>query len=153
MNFNIEFSEKPLQPVLSIRTRTSVDKLPVEIGRAYEAIIEYLKKIGEEPSDAPFTAYYNLDMEDLDVEMGFPVAKPLPGKGDIISSEIPAGKQVSGMFKGPYSQMVSLYDAMNKWISDNGYKAVGTAYEYYYNSPKDGIPESELLTKVVLPLE
>lgn len=151
MNFKIDIVENPSQPVLSIRTRTSVDNLPREIGRAYEAIIQYLNEIGEEPSDAPFTAYYNLDMEDLDVEMGFPVSKPLPGKGEIISGEVPGGRQVYSMFKGPYSQMVPLYNAMNEWISEKGYTAAGTAYEYYYNSPED-VPESELLTKVVLPL-
>lgn len=152
MSFKIDFIENPSQPVLSIRTRTSVGNLPGEIGKAYGAIIQYLNEIGEQPSDAPFTAYYNLDMEDLDVEMGFPVSKPLPGRGEIISGEIPAGKQACSMFKGPYSQMVPLYDAMNQWINDNGYTAVGTSYEYYYNSPAD-VPEGELLTKVVLPLK
>jgi effector-binding domain-containing protein len=152
MNYKIDFVEKSSQPVLSIRTRTSVGNLPKEIGRAYAAIIQYLNEIGEQPLDAPFTAYYNLDMEDLDVEMGFPVSKPLPGKEEIMSGEVPAGRQVCSMFKGPYSQMVPLYNAMNKWISDKGYTAVGTAYEYYYNSPTD-VPESELLTKVVLPLK
>lgn len=152
MNFQIDYNEKSSQPVLFIRTRTSVDNLPKELGRAYGDIMKYLDEIGEQPCDAPYTAYYSLDMKDLDIEMGFPVSKPLPGNGEIESGEIPAGKQVSSLFKGPYSQMTELYDAMNRWISDNGYTAEGTAYEYYYNSPGE-VPESELLTRVVLPLK
>lgn len=151
MNYNIELTEKSVQPVLSIRTRTTVGNLPKEIGRAYGAIIQYLNEIGEQPIDAPFTAYYNLDMEDLDVEMGFPVAKQLLGKGEIISNEIPGGKYVSCTFKGPYKQMEPFYNEMNKWVSDNGYTVLGTSYEYYYNSPAD-VHESELLTKVALPV-
>ncbi|MDF2673145.1 MAG: transcription activator [Clostridiales bacterium] len=152
MNYNIELTEKSLQPVLSIRTRTSLDNLPKEIGRAYKIIFQYLNEIGEQPIDAPFTAYYNLDMDNLDVEMGFPVGKPLAGKGEVVSSEISAGKFVSCIFKGSYKQMEPLYNAMYKWISENGYTTTGVSYEYYYNSPAD-VPESELSTKVVFPVK
>jgi effector-binding domain-containing protein len=48
--------------------------------------------------------------------------------------------------------MEPIYAAMSKWISENGYVATGTSYEYYYNSPAD-VPESELLTKVVFPVK
>ncbi|MFA4884750.1 MAG: GyrI-like domain-containing protein [Desulfotomaculaceae bacterium] len=103
-------------------------------------------------ADAPFTAYYNLDMQDLDVEMGFPVMKPLPGNGEIISGEIPRGKYVSCMYKGAYSQMERPYNEMFKWIEENGYEQKGVYYEYYYNSPHD-VPESELLTRISMLLK
>jgi len=82
VDYKFELSEQPAQATLSIRTRTKMESLPQVIGQAYHAIFEYLNEIKESPVGAPFTAYYNLDMEDLDVEMGFPVAKPLTGKDD-----------------------------------------------------------------------
>ena len=148
----IELTEQKVQPVLSIRTRTTMEELPDLIGRSYYKIMDYLKELGEEAVGAPFTAYYNLDMQDLDVEMGFPVAKPLPGKGEILSGEIPGGKVVSSMHKGPYKEMKKPYTEMAKWISENGYEPTGVAYEYYYNSPED-VPESELLTRIVMPVK
>ena len=102
MDYNFELSEKPAQPTLSIRTRTRLADLPQVIGEAYGAIIEYLNEIKEAPAGAPFTAYYNLDMEDLDVEMGFPVAKQLAGKDRIKPGAIPAGKQLAYLYKGSY---------------------------------------------------
>ncbi|MGF7057977.1 GyrI-like domain-containing protein [Brassicibacter mesophilus] len=152
MNFKIELTDQPSQHVLSIRTRTSVENLPEEIGKAYNSIMQYLKEIESEPSDVPFVAYYNLDMENLDVEMGFPVSKPMAGKGNIESSEIPAGKQISCMFKGPYKDMEAPYNEMMQWIKENEYTATGVSYEFYYNSPMD-VPESELLTKIVFPVK
>lgn len=152
MNNQYELTEQSVQPALSIRTRTSLQKLPQEIGQAYGAIMQYLAELGVAATDAPFTAYYNLDMADLDVEMGFPVAQLLPGKGDIKASEIPAGKRVSTMYKGPYSQMESVYTDMLQWISEQGLAPTGVAYEYYYNSPAD-VPESELLTRIVFPVQ
>ncbi|MDO7787360.1 GyrI-like domain-containing protein [Desulforamulus aquiferis] len=152
MDYKFELNEQQAQPVLSMRTRTAVGNLPQELGKAYHTIINYLNELGEKPFEAPFAAYYNMDMEDLDVEMGFPVAKPLPGKGEIKSSEIPAGRQVSCMYKGPYNQMEPVYNAMMQWINENGYAPTGVAYEFYYNSPME-VPESELLTKVVFPIK
>lgn len=147
----IKVVDEKAQQVLSIRTRSSVEELPDLIGRSYHLILEYLYELGEEPADVPFTAYYNLDMADIDVEMGFPVKKVLPGKGEIRAAEIPGGKVVSSMHKGPYKDMEQPYMDMAKWIADNGYEATGVAYEYYYNSPED-VPESELLTRIVMPL-
>ncbi|AOY76110.1 GyrI-like domain-containing protein [Clostridium formicaceticum] len=153
MDYKFELAEKPAQPVLSMRTKTAVENLPQELGKAYGIIIQYLNEIGEKPSEeVAFAAYYNMDMQDLDVEMGFSVAKPLAGKGEIQASEIPAGKQVSYLYKGPYHQMEPVYTAMMAWISKNSYTPTGTAYEFYYNSPMD-VAESELLTKIVLPLK
>ncbi|MGE5629952.1 MAG: GyrI-like domain-containing protein [Caulobacteraceae bacterium] len=152
MDYRVKLKEREVQPVLSIRKTTSVGKLPQEIGNAYNSIIKYLNELGEQPVEAAFTAYYNMDMEHLDVEMGFPVAKKLEGKGDIKTSELPAGKYAECMYKGPYADMVPVYDAMNKWIEEKGLAASGIAYEFYYNSPAD-VPESELLTKVMFPLK
>lgn len=152
MNYKFEVSEQSARPVLSMRRVTSVDKLPDELGKAYYEIIDHLKTMDEQPADAAFAAYYNMDMENLDVEMGFVLARPLPGKGEIKAGEIPAGKQVAYLFKGPYKEMEPVYKAMMAWMEQEGYTPTGTAYEFYYNSP-DEVPDSELLTKIVFPLK
>lgn len=152
MSYKFELTEEPAQPVLSIRTRTAVENLPQELGKAYEAIIQYLNENGEKPMEAAFAGYYNMDMQDLDVEMGFPVTKPLEGRGEIKSNEIPAGKQVSYLYKGPYNQMEPVYNAMMEWIKVNGHTPTSVAYEFYYNSPME-VSESELLTKIVFPIK
>ena len=152
MNWKVELKEQGVQPVLSVRKTTAVENLPREIGKAYDSIIRYMNEIGERPVDVPFTAYYNMDMENLDVEMGFPVSKQLEGKGEIKAGVISAGKYVECMYKGPYAECAPVYDAMNKWIAEKGFEAIGTSYEFYYNSTAD-VPESELLTKIMFPLK
>ncbi len=148
MENKIELIETAEQPVLSVKKVTSVTNLPQEIGSAYHTIMDYLAELGEQPVDVPFTAYYNMDMENLEVEMGFPVGKKIAGKGEVISNVIPAGKKVTCLYKGPYKDMVPTYEAINKFITDNGYKPTGVVYEYYFNSPME-VSESDLLTKIV----
>lgn len=152
MDYKFEIIETVTQPVLSVRTVTSVVNLPQELGKAFNSIITYLGEMGEQPVDAAFAAYYNMDMENLEVEMGFPVAKELAGKGEIIASEVPAGKKATCMYKGPYKEMGPTYEALTTWINDNGQQPTGVVYEFYYNSPME-VPESELLTKIVFLLK
>lgn len=152
MEYQCELLEQSAQSVLSIRTRTAVGNLPQVLGKAYGAIMQYLSEVGKYPAGAPFTAYYNMDMQDLDVEIGFPVSAKLPGKNEIQPSEIPAGKQVSCLHIGPYSQVEPAYNALMQWTKENGYTPTGVAYEFYLNDPGE-TPENELQTRVMFPLK
>ncbi|MFZ5649453.1 MAG: GyrI-like domain-containing protein [Bacillota bacterium] len=151
MNYKCELVEQPGQPVLSIRTRTTVENLPQVLGTAYDAIMKYLLEMGEFPSGAPFAAYYNMDMQDLDVEAGFPVSKALPVKEGIMAGEILAGKHITCLHVGPYTESGPAYDALTQWAGENGYTPTGVAFEFYLNDPAQ-TPESELRTKIVFPL-
>jgi effector-binding domain-containing protein len=148
----VEFKEQKKQSVLSIRTRTALDNLPNIIGDSYHRIAAYLEELWEQPADVPFTAYYNMDMQNLDVEMGFPVARPLPGKGDIKAGEIAEGKVAWYMYKGPYSELEPVYNGIFRQIAEKGCQPKGVCYEYYYNSPGE-VPDNELLTRIVIPLK
>lgn len=152
MAINCELKELAARPALSIRTKTSLENLPKTIGESYAKIAEYLKKSGLEYAGAPSTAYYNMDMTSLDVEMGFPVASKAAGNGEIISSEIPGGRFVVYLYTGPYSGMEPVYGELNKWIAENGYEMTMPCYEIYYNSPSD-TPEDKLQTEILLPVK
>ncbi|TXT59910.1 MAG: Transcriptional regulator [Promethearchaeota archaeon] len=149
-----EFKVKdlPKQLTLAVRTITSVGELPEVIGKVYGDIITYLAELGEDPAGMPFVIYYNLDMANLDIEIGFPVSKKFPDKGIIKSSELPSGKTASGMHHGPYEEMKSTYDALTEWVENEGYEATGIAIEYYYNNPEEVSPE-DVLTEIQFPLK
>lgn len=153
MDYKCEMIETAAQPVLFVRTVTSVGNLPQELGKAYGAVISYLTELGEQPSEsAAFACYYNMDMENLDVGMGFPVGRELPGKGRIEAGVIPAGKKLTCLHRGSYQDSAKAYDAMTQWMKENGEEPTGVAYEFYYNSPLE-VPEGELLTRIVFPLK
>lgn len=62
----------------------------------------------------PYAAYFNLDMQDLDLEAGFTVTRAVDGEGEIVAGEIPAGKQVSCTHKGPYAATEAVYNEMTE---------------------------------------
>ena len=139
------------QPTLTIRMITRIEELPQIIGESFGKIVAYLNEVGELMSDVPFVAYHNMDMQNLDVEIGFPVAQPLPGKGAVKPGFIPEGKIIFCMYRGPYAEMEPVYIEMSQWFENNECQPSGIAYEYYYNDPE--FPESEWLTKIVMPIK
>ena len=152
VSYHCEIKELPVTPTLSIRTRTPVQELPKTMHKAYGAIVQHLEEIGEQPESPAYAAYYNIDMQNLDVEIGFPVSKKLQGKNDIKSRKIPAGQYASCVFTGPYSDIEPAYNALSQWIKENGYEVTGIAYELYLNDP-DVTPPNELKTEILFPLK
>jgi len=149
MSLKIELIERKKQNVLSVKTRAAVQDLPKIIGESYGKIMSYLTELGEYPSDAPFVGYFNMDMNDLDLEIGFPVAKNLDGKNEIISSEIPEGKYVTCRHIGSYENFEKTYTAIMAWMSANNYEMSGKSYEVYLNDPSTVSPD-ELLTDIFI---
>jgi effector-binding domain-containing protein len=111
--------------------------------------MNYLNEMGVQATGAPFVGYFNMDMQDLDIEVGFPVAEALVEKGEIKPGIIPAGKQLSCLYQGPYNQIEPAYNAIMDYAAANNYALTGVCYEFYLNDPAD-TPENELLTKIVM---
>ena len=152
MDFQCEIKEQAAQPTLSIRVRTPIDGLPQLLGESYGKIAGFLAELGQEPAGAPFAAYYNMDMQDLDVEIGFPVAKVMKGKDDIQASEVPGGKLGYALHTGRYGDIAPAYEALTEFVNEQGFEPSGVAYEFYLNDPGE-TPQEKLQTQIVFPLK
>ena len=152
MTYPCQFVEQSAQPVLSVRTRTTVQNLPSLLGKAYGEIAHYLGELGEQPAGPPFTIYYNMDMQDLDIEAGVPVAKRLAGRGEIQTSELPAGTVATCLYTGPYSDMAPAYGALTQWVAERGYEPTGVVYEVYLSDPNE-TPPQEMKIQIVFLLK
>ena len=152
MPYKCELVAQTPHPTLSIRPTTSIKELPQELGKAYGAIGQYMGELGEQPAGAPYAVYFTFTMESMDIEIGFPVGGSLPGKGEIQSGDIPAGKVAQTMYTGPYNKIEPAYNALTAFVEQQGYEATGVAYEFYLNDPGEVAPE-ELLTQIVFRLK
>ena len=149
--YKIEVKDEPTKKVLSIRTTLSMQELPIKMPQIYKKIWDYIQEKKVKVGDVAFAAYYNDDMEKLDTEIGFTTLSSAEGKDEIKANEIPASKFVSTIHKGPYKNCPPAYEALIKWIKENGYTR-GVAYEFYLNDPSV-VPENELLTRIAFQLK
>lgn len=151
MTHECELVEGQARPTLVVRTRTAVERLPEVMGPAWGAVMAHAGGLGAAPSDAPFAAYHNTDMQDLDVEIGFTFAERLEGEGEVQAGEIPAGKAVQCIHVGPYDQLGSTHAAVEAWCAERGLQYAGPPHEFYVDDPQE-TPEEELRTRVVVPV-
>ena len=147
MSFKYEIKDQKAQSVASIRARTSISHLPDLIGKSYLEIGKHLGETGGICTGAPFAIYYNMDINDMDVELGFPVAKNIIEKNEIKNSQIPAGKVLLFTHIGPYNELEKTYGNAMNWIKENNITATGTVCEFYLNDPAV-TPPSDLETEI-----
>ena len=147
-----ELLEQPAQPAVAIRTWTSAGDLPRVLGQTFSSLAQFLAEKGTQPSGPPFVAYYNMDMQNLDIEIGFPVPEKLEGQGAVRPSRIPGGRLAACTYTGPYQDLAPAYDALSRMVQERGLKATGVAYEIYLNDPQT-TPPQELQTRILFPLK
>jgi effector-binding domain-containing protein len=151
MTYSCELVDRPAQPTLVVRTRTPVERLPQVLGPAWGQVMACAGKAGAAPSDAPFVAYHNLDMQDLDVEIGCAFAQPVAGEGDVLAGTIPAGQAAQCVHVGPFDQVGAAYEALQAFVAGRGLQPNGPSYEYYLDDPQE-VPLEQLRTRVVMPV-
>lgn len=151
MNYECRIEQKPTQPTLCVRTRAPVTQLPAILGRIFGDIMALLTSVGQEPAGMPYVAYRNMDLSFLDVEIGFPVARLLPGRGPIEAGELPGGAWATTLHTGPYDEVAAAHTALQAWVTAQGRRATGVAYEFYLDGPET--PPEQTRTRVMIPLQ
>ncbi|MCJ7532873.1 MAG: GyrI-like domain-containing protein [Anaerolineales bacterium] len=151
MPYKFEIKEQVAQPTLFVRSTCAVQNLPMFFGKTYGDIVQYLASLEEQPTGAAYCIYYNMDMQALDIQAGFPVAHTIPGKGDIQSGEIPSGRYASGLNIGPYDKMEPFYNALIQWVKAQGEEVTGVAFEWYFSPPET--PPQDVKIEVWFPLK
>ncbi len=136
----------------SVRVTIPVSALKEEMAKGYGEIMSILGQQGVRPSGNPYALYRNMDMNALDVEMGFPVASAVKSEGRVRSSTLPGGKTAISVHKGPYEEIGKAYGELSAFIQNQKLSPLGPCYETYLNDPQVTKPE-DLLTEICFPLK
>jgi len=137
----MEIVEKQDRHTAAVRFRTPLGAMADGIGAAFGESAAYLGRIGVPIAGPPFVMYYNMDMNDLDVEAGFPVAAAVPGEGRVKAGVLPGGELATTRHVGPYTTLETSYDALTAFVKERGLSVEEYMYEEYANSPEDTPPE------------
>lgn len=147
MNYKFEIKTMNSHDALTIRTNTDITELKTVLATSYNKILRYLGENGEFPYGFPFIIYHNNDMDNLDIEVGFPVNAKFLGDEDIHMSHTPGGHILSCVHVGSYDNIELTYKALTEALHKYDYHPTGSAYEIYLNDPSD-TPANDLLTEV-----
>lgn len=149
---DVSIKQCPAMHLLAIRkTIRFMEEYADFAGGAFAQILAYTGAQGLLPSDGPVTCFFNTDLEQLDVLIGFPYAKALAPSGDIQQVTIPAADMVTAIDLGPYEEQDPTLMDMFAWIKAQGLAMEGPIYYQYLNDTER--PESTYLTKMMIPVE
>ncbi|MPW24247.1 transcriptional regulator [Alkalibaculum sp. M08DMB] len=118
--------------------------------QGYAKIMDYITSENTFVAGAPIVCFHNMDLEKLDIEVGFPIATRMDGVEDIQCIEIPAQKIVTAIDQGAYELQDPTLEELFSWVNSSSYEMIGKIYYQYLNTPDR--PASEYLTKMMLPI-
>src|SRR5579859_321012 len=142
MEYQVEVGDRPAKITLGIRKHSAAEALPQVIPQTCGAIMQYMGQSAQQAIEDAFVAYYNMDMQNLDVEIGFTTTKEMPEQDNIQRGSIPAGKAASVLHVGPYDGLGAAHDALHRWMAEKGYEKASGYYELYLNDPQTTPPEA-----------
>jgi effector-binding domain-containing protein len=88
----------------------------------------------------------------FDVDVCFPIDKPLPQSGRVATVEIPAAEVLRTIHHGNYDGLPQAWQDFTDWISARGFQTRGDAFEVYTVGPKDNADPSCWKTELNTPL-
>ena len=142
---------------VSQRLRTPVPELP----QRFQEVLGFIfgeaipKSCGAIiPTGAPFAVYRNMDMNDLDVEIGVPAKGTCAFLGSLEWSETSSGTFATCIHHGPYNQMEGTYQKLMQWVAEqHKILSESTLTMEIYHSDPDRTPPAELETEILLLLK
>ncbi len=137
----MEIVQRQKTNTLAVRYRTPAAKLAESMGPIYGEIAAYMAQKGIDFAGPPYAMYYNMDMDDLDVEIGFPVGAPAKGEGRVRPGKLPGGRHATATHGGSYETMAKTYDALTAFCKERGVELEERMYEENLNSPEEVPPE------------
>lgn len=150
MDRQCTIDEQPAQPTLCVKTRTPAACIGEVLGQAFHDLNSAVTAQGATVSGLPYVAYRNLNLSDLDLEIGVPVSKPLAALGRIEPGELPGGVWASTLHIGPYDGVGPAWNELHGYLRAQGKVAAPVGYEFYFDAPET--PPERTRTRVAFPL-
>ena len=149
-----EFETKQIdaQPIVGIRTTTTMDKIGEVMGPLFGEVYGYIQQSGQEPAGMPFAIYYSMDGDTIDLECGMPVASSMESVGNIQAGELPAGTVATVTHMGRYDALPQTWSALTEWMGSQGLQPAGAPWEVYVTDPGAEPDKSMWRTDIFFPV-
>jgi effector-binding domain-containing protein len=85
------------------------------------------------------------------VEVAWPVSGTVKGTREMKVYELPGGKMVHTVHRGPFESCEPTYLKLFAWIESEGLRICGPIREVYPNDPREVKPD-EIITEIFVPV-
>jgi hypothetical protein len=140
-----KIDQRPEEQYMGIRTQTPFKGMFTVVDKhLFKELRAWMKQAGIEAAGSPLLRYHVINMEgEMDIEVGIPVAKALPGNGRVCPGVLPAGRYANLIY---INNGYTGNGALTRWGIENGLAfdqwdvpqghAFRARYERYLTDPK-----------------
>lgn len=144
MSYEVQVVELAEQPAAVVREHVAHDGIAAFLGPAFSDVMAAVGAQHVQVAGAPFGRYRPTEDGGWDIEAGFPVATAISEQGRVLATSLPGGRAARTLHVGDYQALGAAYEAVTKWLIDNGFVASGQPWECYLDGPEVANPRTEV---------
>jgi effector-binding domain-containing protein len=154
MPYQVTTKELPAQHIAMIRCRSTAATIAGDVGSGFARVGASVAASGIPFVGPPFLVMPEVIDEETpgEIHVGFPVAAPFPGDGDVVGEEVPALTVACTTHRGPYDEVGPAYHTLQGWIQEHGHEVAGPPREVYLTDPEMTPDPADYLTEVQFPI-
>ena len=127
-----------------VKAKVPFPEIPMAQRSARAAIEAALPSLDAGPLGRPLTRFRTPAKDALDMEIGTIVGHNFAAKGEIVPSDLPAGRAAHFQLKGPFDGMPGAWQALFAWCQAEKLELSGINWEIYM--PWQGVDPAKLET-------
>jgi AraC family transcriptional regulator len=148
---NIKLKDVKKQTTLVVKKTVKRDEIGPTLAEILPQVFGFVGANNIKPDSAPM-AKYKVAGDKYEMEGGLIVPEGTKGSGEIVASELPAGKAAFAVHVGAYEKLPDTYKAMADWLKAKGLKPSNIGWEIYVTDPSQAKPD-EIKTEVYFLVE
>ncbi|KTD85997.1 MerR family transcriptional regulator [Paenibacillus etheri] len=146
----VQLVETQPMNILFTRQMLSSDDYTLGYGHYFSRLYEKIATDKLTLLGTPITIYHSEEYNPAgnDTEFALPIEEIVKG-----TRELREGLCAKSVYKGPYSELTSVYAKLTEWIENEGYDLVSSPYEKYITDPTQTTDPEDLVTEVYFPVK
>jgi len=139
------------QPTAVVRRRAALRELSRVVPEACGEVWKVIRAEKVQGAGRNLALYLSLDVDQqLSIEVGVEMAVDFAGAGEVVRSELPAGRVAVATHFGPYAGLPGAHRAVRDWCAANGHEMAGPNWEVYGHWVEEwNVDPSQIRTDVV----
>ena len=99
-----------------------------------------------------FALYRGPFGETVDLEVGFPVDRPVRSEGSVVAGRLPGGPVVRATHSGSFDGLGDAWARLGDWVRAQGHSPSAERWESYVTQPSPDMDPRELRTELFWPV-
>lgn len=141
-----------------IHLKVGRTELPSVVPAAIDELVKAISAQGQSPQGPLFMHHLAMSSDAFDVEVGFPVARPIAPAGRVHPGKLPAATVARTIYQGPYEGLYGAWEAFGQRLQSDGLLGgsnlcrAESLWERYLVGPETTGDMSKWRTELNLPL-